>query len=256
MFMEGGKLRLESAIEKFSEAKPILKITHVTKLSDARDYFESGNILLDLCDVFHEKLQYFFYGRAEFRKESKLASDLNPDKPMCFVLKELDPDSIFTIFPFDSGAFDMEDGIKENYFPHISDVLELSIGSCISCIQKLISCFYGNNENFMQNNPRKKDDYDPLADLEVGSYIQLISRTGKSKLDGRASTPEIITHKPIPLSSVEFIIAPIQIQNSAYFDELCDTHDIMPLFYSCRTPLAEGAFISVIQDKLESITNP
>ncbi|MEP5633923.1 MAG: hypothetical protein ABJP79_18755 [Tateyamaria sp.] len=199
-----------------------------------------------------EELLYFFYGRAEYRGLDLKASDLEAERPMCFVLGEIDAGSILSTFPFDTGAFQIEGGIKENFFPHIEDVFALSMGGEITDCQKLVQCFYGNNDKFRNNDPEKLD-FDPFLELEVGSYIQLINKRGIDTLDGRSSTPEIVALENISLDEVEYVIVHIENDSSPFFKQKCKEHRIEPIYFHTKTPLRPGEYISVIQDRFDSL---
>lgn len=247
----GCKQRLQSAIESVLAATPQLYLTHITKLDNARSVFENGYIATTDCKVLEESLCYFFYGRAEYRGRGYKASDLDGERPVCFVIKNVDKNDIFSVFPFDTGAFYLKDGVQERYFPNVSDILDLSIGDDVESAQRLITKFWENNDNFINNKPM--DDaqvqYDNFSEMEVGAYIQLLSKHGRDELDGRVSTPEIVALNDISLHQVEFIIAPSQISDSEAFRRNCDDYGIVPIYYYTMTPLKENEYISVIQDR-------
>ena len=244
--------RLEEYIKSSSAATPMLPLSHVTKVAYARDIFESGSIKAVFCPVLTEELIYFFYGRAEYRWFEQEASDLPGEKPVCFIVHNIDDGDIYSTFPFDTGAYGIENGIRQKFFPHIEDVLELSIGADITSAQQLITAFYGDNDAYKTNDP-KLLNVDEFYELEVAAYLQLVSRSGKAFLDGRRATPEIVAHNRISLRDVSYVIAPLQAQSSSTFMATCLSYSITPVFYDINTPLRPSEYISVIQQKFNEL---
>lgn len=241
--------RLEAFIAAEPPATPQLPLTHITKVSNAREVFENGELRTTDCPVLKEKLLYFFYGRAEYRSRGQKASDLPGEKPVCFVCKNFDDSDILATFPFDSGAFYLNDGIRDQYFPHIEDVLDLNLGDRLLSIQRLVSKFFGDNAQYLENDPLRAN-LDPFKDLEAAAYLQLLNSGGMSILDGRSTTPEMVIHAPISLNNVEYLIAPLQMKGSSYFINRCMSFAITPVYYNIKTPLMPREYISVIQEKL------
>lgn len=244
--------RLEKFIATASPANPKLPVTHITSVANARSIFENGQLSPTNCPVLREDLLYFFYGKAEYRGKGHRASDLPGEKPVCFICNDIPDGSIFATFPFDSGAFYLEEGIKERFFPHIKDVLELNVGDQIENIQCLITRFFGNNQGYYDGEYIRLN-LDPLLDIEAAAYLQILSSGGLSILDGRATTPEIVAHTEIPLTSVNYVVAPTQMKSSAYFLGECANNGIVPIYYNIKSPLLPREYISVIQEKIHEL---
>lgn len=251
-----GRLPIMNKLEKFVStalpAGPQLPLTHITKVANARTVFENGELRTSHCPVLNEELLYFFYGKAEYRTRGNKASDLPGEKPVCFVCRSVNDGDVFTTFPFDSGAFYLSEGIKELYFPHVEDVLDLSLGNTMSSIQKLVTKFFGDNDQYIENEVQRLN-IDPLFDLEAAAYIQLLLSGGLSILDGRSTTPELVIHEPVSLNKVDFIVAPVQMQKSLYFITQCSNYSIVPIYYHIKSPLMPREYISVIQEKIHDL---
>lgn len=238
--------QLRDSIDSSALAEPQLLLTHITRSCNLSKILEKGYLETTDCKVFKSNLLYFYYGRAEYREFADSVTANSNLKPICIILKGIQNDEIETTFPFDSGAFDRNGGLKDIFFQHIHNVEELSIGKDVFSAQKLVKCFYENNDNYINFYPVHRQS-DPFEEPDVECYNRLVLGHSKGELDGRSSTIEIISNKNIPTSNIIAIIAPNDFKNSHSLKNKLDTLGIELQFYFSRSPQMVDNFSSVIQ---------
>ncbi len=171
-----------------------LLLTHKETWYIAEKIIENGTIPIEDCDVFGEKLQYYFYGRPSY--VTAQGSGYRKDHlyfPVCFLI---DPDcvKIDSIFPFDSGAF--ADEFYDDYIEKTMDINKFLINPKIPSVKGFISYFYGDNEHYYTRKVKQRNtSYDTPA--ELCAYINIVNASGAPSFDSRAETIEIITKNPV-----------------------------------------------------------
>lgn len=243
-------MKLKQSIETEKVEEKSLFLTHITKSAMGLNILENGRISVSNCKVMKEDLLYFFYGRAEYRDGADFVNNLNSRKPICFIVDSSKCHEVYKVFPFDTGAFDRCNGIRSNYFDHISDINDLMIGNDIESAQKLVKTFYQTNKNYWSFKaiPKKFNEF---TEMDACNYTKLISSQPTGNLDGRASSVEIITKYEIPCEDVVAIIAPYDFFDQDGFNELINEFNITPIFYRCSSPSKIAEFSSLIRDKFE-----
>ena len=94
----------------------VLPILHTCDAYDLRNIIQDKEIRTAKCDVFEGKeYLYTFYGIPSYRKKEKLATGKLAQFPVCFVLCYDKLPTISRLFPFDTGVFIQNNGLKEKY---------------------------------------------------------------------------------------------------------------------------------------------
>lgn len=185
-----------------------MPITHKQDWYNAEKLLISGVIDPKECDVFKkESLAYFFYGRSAYH----VAQDVGArgDKvylPVCFLLN-VNAVQISKVLPFDSGAF--ASGYYDGFIHKKMDINNFSLAPTVEAIKGFIKFFYGDNNQYYRDNSRPINLSDYI-ELEMQSYINLLSNRGEESFDERYSAIEIISKVPVVLSdSIIAMIVPL-----------------------------------------------
>ncbi|MEE8059094.1 MAG: hypothetical protein V3T17_14845 [Pseudomonadales bacterium] len=185
-----------------------------------REVVEQKKLKTSPCNVYKgESLLYFFYGRPSYRT----SRNIGPVSHEAFmpVVILLSPDAVRSpkrIAPFDTGAFDSM--LFEAHMHPEMDRDDFLLEPQMDMPSRLVSKFYGSNEQYYNANPIHLD-ISPL-EFEAKSYYSLISSKVRTSYDDRKETVEIQTEKDIALnqSNVQLIVLPNVFMDN---DELRDT---------------------------------
>ena len=150
------------------------------------------------CDVFHEYLLYFFYGRPAYRHplggEPSGKLDLCP---VCFVFK---PYTIGIgakrVFACDSG------GIHNGYFKehlHPTDRDEMELDAKLDSARKLVPLVFGDNDHYFLGKAKTVLPAPFAAGTPAARYYSLLTDTGQLAGDDRRSAIEVQMDSPLAL---------------------------------------------------------
>jgi hypothetical protein len=150
------------------------------------------------CDVFHEYLLYFFYGRPAYRHplggEPSGKLDLCP---VCFVFK---PYTIGVgakrVFACDSG------GIYNGYFKdhlHPPDRDEMQLNTTLDSARKLVPLVFGDNIHYFLGKAKAVIPAPFGTDTPAARYHALLTDTSKLGGDDRRSAIEVQMDSPLAL---------------------------------------------------------
>jgi hypothetical protein len=165
-------------------------LPHILKSDELRSVTE--------CDVFHEHLLYFFYGRPAYRHTLGGEPSGNLDLcPVCFVFK---PHTIGSaakrVFACDSGA--IQNGYFVNHlFPADRDDMELDTTIKSAC--KLVPLVFGDNKRYYAGEAL---DARPPAfppGTPAARFHDLLIDTTAGLSDDRRSAIEVQLNSPLPL---------------------------------------------------------
>ena len=192
----------------FSDCEELetLPLTHKKDWYVARSILKNGAIPLEDCDVFCERLQYFFYGRPAYAvAQGKGNRKDNLYFPVCFLI---DPTcvEIDSVFPFDTGAF--ADEFYDDYIHEDMDINKFLISPTLQTIKGFINYFYGDNEKYYTRKQKNiVTSYDTIDELRA--YISIMTASGAPSFDERAETIEVITRSPLSLhAGVKAMVIP------------------------------------------------
>lgn len=200
----------------------VLPLTHKVTWYDAITILKDNKIVPTDCDVFeNEKLIYLFYGIPSYVVAQNVHGRGDTSYfPVCFLLNGKKIDFV-SCFPFDSGAFYLD--MYEEYFHKNMNIYDFSISTDFSYISRFVSTFYLSNENYYRGICKDRSllpSYDDFSDLNLSSYINLISKKGETKFDSRAYTIELISKMKLELkSNLVAIFIPRDMQYNEYMNK-------------------------------------
>lgn len=196
-------------VEAQPEETPRLPLVHNTDCFALDSVLESGSIDPQPCNVFKgENLTYLFYGKPAFRPNlNEEPSGLYHYYPVCLIFNESIHFQVKRVFPFDSGAYNLE--LYSKFLHKNMQLEDFGLVADLSSPGKVVSTFFGNNEKYLRGSSScKSDGLDP-SEFEAHSYLALITSRDSNVLDSRLSAIEVQTADVIDLKKcVSAIILP------------------------------------------------
>jgi hypothetical protein len=223
---------------RFSEQVPIsnqaidlLPVYHTCDGFDARSHIERREIkTTDVCEVFNEKITYFFYGRPAFKFAvgDESTTDLSL-YPVCFVMNLEKIGPLKRLFPFDSGA--MFHKRFKRYFHHKNTVLDFELEPQTSRIKDMVFHFFGDTKNYIH--PTRADRSFAVENFESVSYSKMIESHVRAEADERRVTIELQADADVALTkqSLQAIILPTPLRDSKLYRDFIDANDIRAQCY-------------------------
>ncbi|MDX3809423.1 hypothetical protein ACXIUS_05610 [Bosea thiooxidans] len=173
---------------------------HSTKGTNLMDILNAGKLKALPCNVFQDKLSYFFVGRPAY----KYTTDGDPAAwmlPVVFVFDFKQPPPIKRIYPFDSGAF------TERRLPdyiHTFDREHFLLGSDAKSIDKLVALYFGDRGSYVrrqansQRELQRRHTFD-MRHSELMALARLYSEQIMPEMDDRAAAVEVQVAADVPL---------------------------------------------------------
>lgn len=174
---------------------------HSTKGTNLLEILNAGKLKALPCNVFQDKLSYFFVGRPAY----KYTTDNDPAPwmlPVVFVFDFKTPPPIKRIYPFDSGAF------SERRLPdyiHGFNREHYLLGTDPKAIDKLIAFYFGDRKSYVRRQPhserelRRNHTLD-MRHSELIALSRLYSEHIYPEMDDRAAAVEVQIGMDIPLA--------------------------------------------------------
>jgi hypothetical protein len=198
-----------------------LPLVHTTRC-EILPHILKGHQLLSVtkCDVFHEHLLYFFYGRPAYQhtlgSEPSGALDLCP---VCFVFK---PNTISgsakRVFACDSG------GVHKGYFEHHlhpSDRDEMQLDTTIDSARKLVPLVFGDNEQYFLGKAKAACPSAFVSGSPAARFHALLVDPGKLTGDNRRSAIEVQLDSPVIIDHhLLYVVLPKEMLNDASVREV------------------------------------
>lgn len=162
------------------------------------------------CDVFHENLIYFFYGRPAFKHETgdEPAAVIDPC-PVCFVFKrQTIGNASKRVFACDTGAIHY--GIFENLL-YRADRDAMELYSNIQSARQLVSWMFGGNSKYLIGDAIDPAPPEAVAGSLVARYYELLTSPValKKKPDDRRSAIEVQLESPVGVNDrLDYVILP------------------------------------------------
>jgi hypothetical protein len=151
---------------------PPMPLIHSTDFAGFREIMRVGKLAPTRCDVFHEDLLYFFYGRPAYRVSAEVVNGLQEAyMPISIIMEPEIAISVSRIFPFDSGAF--QSRLFQRFIPKNFSIDSYQLGTRLDLPQQVVSAFFGSNEKYMEGKVQMTQV--PTLELEVSHYYRLIS---------------------------------------------------------------------------------
>lgn len=183
----------------------LLPLMHSCECFNAREILSSQVLETRFCNVFKERLLYFYYGKPsypvgqkveEYRTDSEYA-------PVCFIL-DLKKVVIHKVYPFDSGAFNKN--LYGDFLHRGMKIDEFEISSNREAIKSYISFMFGNNENYLESLALNRDF---KGSPYIEALVNMMTAKGSMKFDERARTIEVITKENVQIKdAVKCVILP------------------------------------------------
>jgi hypothetical protein len=150
------------------------------------------------CDVFHEHLLYFFYGRPAYRNVLGAEPRGNLDLcPVCFVFK---PHTIGghakRVFACDSG------GVHKGYFEHYlhpPDRDEMQLDTTLDSARRLVPLVYGDNRRYFLGKANVAVPAAFAPGTPAARFHALLTDAGQLAGDDRRSAIEVQMDSPVSL---------------------------------------------------------
>lgn len=192
-----------------------LPLVHTTRCDILPHILASHELRGGECDVFHEHLVYFFYGRPAYRTAGggKPAGVLDPC-PVCFVFK---PHTIGSgakrVFPCDTGA--LNGGNFETHL-YATDRDEIELNATLDSARKLVPLVFGDNSRYFfgNANPTLPATFPPGT--AAARFHALLTDTGPLRTDDRRSVIEVQMDSPVALEHhLLYVILPRELLNQS-----------------------------------------
>ncbi len=191
-------ITLRDIVAAQTSATEELPLVHTTRCEMLPHIVGSHELRGGECNVFHEHLVYFFYGRPAYRhalgREPGGGIELCP---VCFVFKpQTIASSARRVFACDSG------GVQNGYFqPHLTppDRDEMQLDTTIDSARRLVPLVFGSNEKYFLGEAHATAP----AEFSPGSAAQrfhaLLNDDAHATADDRRSAIEVQLASPVPL---------------------------------------------------------
>jgi hypothetical protein len=203
------------------------------------------------CDVFHEHLIYFFYGRPAFRHALGIEPSGNLDLcPVCFVFK---PHTIGgnakRMFACDSGG--VHNGyFKAHLFPPDRDEMELD--AAIDSARKLVPLVFGDNSQYFLGKPKAAMPPSFVPGTPAARFHALLSDTGAISGDDRRSAIEVQMDSPVALNhSLLYVVLPKEMLDQPGVREaILEVWQTDPIYYETYQGAPPREYTATIRDAL------
>lgn len=199
---------LAEFVKSLPEPGKLLGLTHITSSYVIRDVLADGAIqATEKCNVLDEEVTYTFYGRAAFREKSFFEpTDLPCMFPSVLIIDPTTVPRPKYVFCFDSGAFMA--GMMDQYLHPYMPLFDFLLAPDTISAGRLINAAFETSVNYLKNLPTTSFTV-PISNFEADCYRRIVLGIGSSKLDDRASTPELVFSDPIKLrESVRAAVIP------------------------------------------------
>jgi hypothetical protein len=165
-------------------------LTHIVASDELRSVTE--------CEVFHEHLLYFFYGRPAYRYTvgSEPSGTLDPC-PVCFVFKPHTIGSaVKRVFACDSGGIH-KGYFKDHLFPPDRDAMQLETN--IESPGKLVTLVFGDNSRYYAGEAKPTCPTAFAPGTAAARFYDLLTDSRPGKGDDRRSAIELQMDSPVAL---------------------------------------------------------
>lgn len=193
-----------------------LPLVHTTRC-EVLPYIVASHELRSVtpCDVFHEHLIYFFYGRPAYRHALGSEPSGNLDlSPVCFVFK---PHTIGgaakRVFACDSGGVH-KGCFKNHLLPPDRD--EMQLDTTLDSARKLVPLVFGDNSRYFFGNAKAAMPASFPPGTPAARFHTLLTDTGAIAGDDRRSAIEVQMDSPVALDNhLLYVVLPREILNQA-----------------------------------------
>lgn len=178
-----------------------LPMLHTTASANIFSILESGKLGAMPCNVFRDKLCYFFVGRPAYKTKAEDSPEFW-QLPLVFVVRFPTPPKIKRVYPFDSGAF------KSKRLPTFLTAFPLEhfeMGSDLNQVGRLISFFFQTPQRYIRRSAvgsaELKDQFSLDArHQEILALARLYLEHSSGNCDDRAAAVEVQVEDDIQLN--------------------------------------------------------
>lgn len=226
-----------------------LPLVHTTTSFRLNSIATSQSLTAQECDVFGERLNYFFVGRPAY----KTKKSANPAKfwelPCCFVFEYGLSESAKRVFPFDTGAFNKR--LMPSYISEM-EMKSFDAGSIPNAALKIIGAFFSNSQNYYEGKAKDQAAFEAEFALHVFDHevraVHSLCIGEQVTVDDRRMAVELQSSLDIDLTVVKplAVVAPSPYFEAAEFvDVVLDQWGAEPLPYPVA-PLNTEAYYALI----------
>ncbi len=244
-------LTLRDIVAAQTSASEELPLVHTTRCEMLPHIVGSNELRGGECDVFHEHLVYFFYGRPAYRhalgREPGGGIELCP---VCFVFK---PHTVSSrakrVSACDSG------GVHNGFFqPHLTppDCDEILLDATIESACRLVPLIYGTNARYYTGQAHAVPPPE-FAPGSVGArFHALLRETGALGADDRRSAIEVQMDSPVPLGhDLLYVVLPWELLNQPDVRRaILETWQCDPIGYDVYPGAPPHDYTATIRDTL------
>jgi hypothetical protein len=183
--------KLEAALASVP-AVPLesLTLAHVTVARWASSIVNARMLVPQKCHILCGEVLYFSYGAAHYRPKTQWTEDAM-EFPVAFVFDIDVVSNISRFYPFDTGA--VVGGLCGAEWSNVGDLEQHYVAYAP---ERLVSCFYGSNQNYLRGKVTDEvANVDPLPALHEFLSTDLSAKG----IDGRQRTIECVAHESVSL---------------------------------------------------------
>lgn len=151
--------RLNGFIKLQSAAAGVLPLTHVTRAYNFDDMVADDALEPRYCSLFKEPLLYLFYGRPAYRAKDGNNARMEFEWPIVFIFDPSKVGAIRRVFPFDTGAFDLQ--LYKEFFSRDSILSDFSLDPDIDSARKVVGTLYVDHKEYYEGGTRKNVEIPP-----------------------------------------------------------------------------------------------
>jgi hypothetical protein len=195
------KGRLNKFIQQHIAPVGHLPLVHINRAYTFVEMLGRDRLEPKQCDIFEERLIYFFYGRPAYRAKDGNNARFQFEWPIVFVFDPYKVAKIKRIFPFDTGAFSL--GLYEQFFARESELSDFELDPAINSAGKAVGAFYRDHDEYYTGYSRKNVEL-PDFQFEAQGVQQLSQLPGVQDArsmhrirDERSSAIEIQVNRPV-----------------------------------------------------------
>jgi hypothetical protein len=204
------------------------------------------------CDVFHEHLIYFFYGRPAYRYVLGRAPGGGIELcPVCFIFKpHTIGNRVKRVFACDSG------GVEGGCFrPHLQppDRDEMQLDNTLDSARKLVPLVFGTNEKYFLGNASKPAPTSFLVGSAAYRFHMLLTDSAMRTADDRRSAIEVQLPSPVSLDHhLLYIVLPNEVlDRSDVRQAILEIWQCDPIGYDVYMGDSPNSYASIIREKLK-----
>ena len=185
---------------------PTTPFVHSTPARNVFDILENGRLKPMPCNVFREKLCYFFVGRPAY-KWSTAGDTSYWQLPFVLVMRRPGRVGIKRMYPFDTGSFAARR--LPDYLVGF-DMDRYGLGTDISAVGALIDVFFGTDSAYIKGRARSDEDIRVAHSLgaehqEIEALARLYGERSNSYFDDRARTIEVQVEEDVAITGEDLL---------------------------------------------------